>query len=901
MRCTVHSFLALVAVGVFGAGSLSAQVSFIPGEQRQVPNGPTYVTGGDFNGDGINDVVVSSTVRDRVSVLFGSPTGIFLSALEIPVGTLLRGVAVGDFNGDNINDIAVTDPNVGKLFIIRGEGSNGRNDGRFAAPQPFDVTRRGPVWVATGYFDSDNRTRLDAATANGAADSFTVLVNQGGNRGLNRVGTFPVSPNANPRVILAHDLNGDRFDDLILLNTGTRGTDEVSVFLNTGTGSFAGVVGQRFVVGTDAIGMTKGDFNNDGRIDLAVVNRDLQSTNQFSISILIGGESPRFRVLPPLRLSCPSRINGVAVVCTPQDIASADFDLDTRQDLAVSFSTRSADNNSVTAGFVNVYAGLGDGRFEFATQVIVGLGPRRLAAMDFTGDAIPDIAVAEFSNNSVRVLRAREIPPRPNGAACTVGRQCESGACVNNTCCSTPSCPEGERCDILPPRATTLDGVCRPPAPNGSRCTLGAQCESGRCVDGFCCASASCPEGQFCNTGTCGPPAGNGTPCSGPEQCASGFCTDGVCCSDPLCAVNAACNIPGSEGVCTTRLPPGSPCTDAAQCCTSVDDPTQCDPSYCIDGFCCERQCTSSETCGAPGREGLCVPKPTATPTPIFTPTPLPIGFPCTSDARCISGFCTDGVCCRERLCPAGQSCGVPGFAGTCQLKQATGSPCDSNDDCETGFCRPTGGGAGVCDIPPPTPTPTRVPPGGPCSDTSQCDSFFFCNTVEGGVCCNQNECPAGQSCRVPGQAGFCQPIPPTPTPRRGLGEACSRADQCESGFCVQNVCCEVEQCEDPGERCDITGFRGFCVPPFDVGEVCQKNSDCITNLCLAGFCQAPPTAPPTPPTPLPATPTPEIVTRVDRSGGCHVAPADSGNSWWLLVSIAALTWIRRQRSARWR
>jgi len=488
MRRTIGNFIRVITFTWVAALPAAAQVSFIPGEQRPVPNGPTYVAGGDFNGDGINDVVVASTVRDRVSVLFGSPTGVFLSAAEIPVGTLLRGVAVGDFNGDNLNDIAVTDPNVGKLFIIRGEGSGGRNDGRFASPQSFDVARRGPVWVATGNFD--NRPGLDAATANGAADSFTVLLNQGGNRGLSRVGTFPVGPNANPRVILAHDLNGDRLDDLILLDTGARGTDEVSIFLNTGTGTFSGVVAQRYIIGTDAIGIAKADFNNDGRIDLAVVNRDLQATNSFSLSILIGGESPLFRVLPPLRLSCPSRINGVPVVCTPQDIAAADFDLDTRPDLAVSFSTRSAENNSVTAGFVNVYTGLGDGRFEFGTQVIVGLGPRRIAAMDFTGDAIPDIAVAEFSNNSVRVLRAREIPPRPNGAACTVGRQCESGNCVDNTCCSTPSCPQGQRCDILPPRATTLDGGCRPPAPTGSRRTAGAQCEAHRCVWGAFCRTS---------------------------------------------------------------------------------------------------------------------------------------------------------------------------------------------------------------------------------------------------------------------------------------------------------------------------------------------------------------------------------------------------------------------------
>ena len=896
MRRTFSRATALAVMVVAWAWSAHAQISFIPSLQRAVPNGPTFVSGGDFNGDNINDIIVSSTVRDRVTVLLGTVDGTPGTPIELQVGALLRGVAVGDINGDSRNDIAVADFSQNRLFVIFGRG-----DGTFSTPQGFATARRGPVWVALGNFD--NRPGLDAVTANGPADSFSVLVNEGGNRGLRLAGNFPVGANANPRVVLAHDLNGDRVDDVILLDTGTRGTDEVSVFLNSGTGSFSGSIPQRFVVGVDAVGLTKGDFNNDGRIDLAVVNRQLQQTNRFSISILLGSESPLFRVRPPIEFSCPSRINGIEVTCTPQDIAAADFDLDTRTDLAVSFSTRATDNTQTTAGFVTVYAGLGDGRFEFGTQVIVGLGPRRIAAMDFTGDAVPDIAVAEFSNNSVRLLRGKEPPKRANGAPCVVGRQCESNSCVDNVCCSTASCPQGERCDVLPPNSSQLDGVCRPPAPNGNRCTLGEQCQSRRCVDGFCCASASCPPGQFCNTGTCGPPAPNGVPCSAGEQCASSYCTDGVCCADEICAVNAACNIPGSPGVCTTRLPPGSPCTDPAQCCTDPTDPTRCDPSFCIDGFCCERACASTESCGLPGFEGLCMPKPTPTATPPFTPTPKPIGQPCTSGVQCVSGFCVDFACCRDESCPPGQTCSFPGSAGTCVNKGDNGLPCDGNEDCLSGFCRrPSTGGVGQCDVPPPTPTPTPVPPGSPCSQISQCQAGFFCNVREGGVCCNLEECPEGMSCRLSSAPGFCTLLPPTPTPRKGLGATCVRAEECESLACVHSRCCETDQCppaEEAERRCDITGFAGFCAPPLGVGEPCTKNSDCLPpNTCsqsgLGLVCGPPLTPTLPPPTPPVATPTPEIQTSVSRSGGCQIDA--TGNSWWpLLLLPVAWLWPRRR------
>ena len=46
--------------------------------------------------------------------------------------------------------------------------------------------------------------------------------------------------------------------------------------------------------------------------------------------------NPLFTVLPPVVFSCPARLNGIPIVCTPQDIKAADFDSDTRTDLVAS-------------------------------------------------------------------------------------------------------------------------------------------------------------------------------------------------------------------------------------------------------------------------------------------------------------------------------------------------------------------------------------------------------------------------------------------------------------------------------------------------------------------------------------------------------------------------------------
>ncbi|MBI3783492.1 MAG: VCBS repeat-containing protein [Deltaproteobacteria bacterium] len=728
--------------------------------------------------------------------------------------------------------------------------------------------------------------------------------NAGGTRGLAAVGSFPTG--VGPRSILSADLNNDHFDDLILLDTGTRGVDEVSIYLNQGNGTFQGIVPQRYVVGVNTVAMTTGDFNNDGKLDIAVVNSGGAGLNNFTLSILLGDVNPLFNVLPPIIFGCPSRLNGIEVVCQPQDIKTGDFDSDSRPDIAISFSTRATNTQQATSGFVNAYAGRGDGTFDFGTQIIVGLGPRRIVAADVTGDSVPDVVVTAYTDSTVQVLRAKTPPKKNLGESCVVGRQCLSGKCVDGVCCDSGSCPTGQFCDILP-----NPGTCQQPAPPGTPCTDldGTQCSTHDCVNGFCCTTISCPLGQYCNTGMCAPPASNGTQCNADEQCSSNHCTDGVCCGDASCAVNAACNIPGSEGVCTTRLPPGQPCTDSRQCCTSTTDITACDPSFCENNFCCERQCTDSETCAFPGSEGRCVPAPAKTPTPTktplptLTPTPAGLGARCSFGANCLSGNCVDGVCCESASCGANESCSMPASPGHCVQKGGNGVSCSGNQDCTSGYCN----ASKQCDTPPtatPTLSPTPVPPGGSCGTTAQCQGGYLCNTFEGGVCCNLQQCPDGQTCRSTqvGQAGFCHQQDPTPTPvptKNMLGDVCTNASQCNTDAqgCIDGVCCDSNPCTRPN-RCDIFNFKGYCVPPLMIDDSCEKPADCETSFCnpVTLLCAPPPSPTATAIQDVPPTPTPPFKVSVSRSGGCTIGDGQNGHDGLALLAVLPFAfWLRRR------
>jgi hypothetical protein len=81
------------------------------------------IASGDFNGDGLPDVVTANTQGvSSVSVLLNNGDGTFQAHVDYQVPGGLQAVAVGDFNGDGKLDVAVatTDRNVG---ILLGNGN----------------------------------------------------------------------------------------------------------------------------------------------------------------------------------------------------------------------------------------------------------------------------------------------------------------------------------------------------------------------------------------------------------------------------------------------------------------------------------------------------------------------------------------------------------------------------------------------------------------------------------------------------------------------------------------------------------------------------------------------------------------------------------------------------------
>ena len=103
--------------------------TFQPGRFYAAANNVESIAVGDFNGDDQPDLVAANAYGE-VSIFLGSPAGIFQPALNVQAelvpnyttGADLRSVAVGDFNGDGISDIVVTNYGNNAVGVLLGAG-----------------------------------------------------------------------------------------------------------------------------------------------------------------------------------------------------------------------------------------------------------------------------------------------------------------------------------------------------------------------------------------------------------------------------------------------------------------------------------------------------------------------------------------------------------------------------------------------------------------------------------------------------------------------------------------------------------------------------------------------------------------------------------------------------------
>jgi FG-GAP-like repeat/Calx-beta domain/FG-GAP repeat/HYR domain len=241
-----------------GGGTFAPAVSYATGSQ------PYSIGLADVNGDGLLDIVTANLSSGNMSVLINQGAGTFITSAPIPVGNAPNGLVLEDFNADGRVDVVIVRQSPATLTVFLGNG-----DGTFAAALNQALTGS-PRAVRAGDFNVDGK--MDLAVANDTSPGeVDVLVGNGD-------GTFaaPVSypTGAFPRSLAVAEFNGDTKVDLTVASTSTASADVLS---GTGTGTFGAASPNSAGASANPNGIVVGDFNGDGKPDIATSNYGLNT------------------------------------------------------------------------------------------------------------------------------------------------------------------------------------------------------------------------------------------------------------------------------------------------------------------------------------------------------------------------------------------------------------------------------------------------------------------------------------------------------------------------------------------------------------------------------------------------------------------------------------------------
>ncbi len=278
---------------------------------------------GDFNDDGHADLAATSGNDDTVTILEGNGQGSFtpFSGSPIAVGSYPEAVKIGDFNNDGILDLVVANSGDDTLSILLGNG-----DGTFT-PASGSPTSAGvgdfPFFIAVADFNGDGNA--DLAVVNGRDNSLSLLEGNGDGTFTPFNGSPYIFPNAAGSCpVVAADFNGDGKIDLAVANfMAGQPNGTVYILLGNGDGTFTTSSQTPITVGLNPFSMVSLDYNGDGYTDLAIANFSFGDPTG-TLTLLLGQGNGLFQ--PP---GAP-----ITLGSQPNDVVTADFNGDGLPDLA---------------------------------------------------------------------------------------------------------------------------------------------------------------------------------------------------------------------------------------------------------------------------------------------------------------------------------------------------------------------------------------------------------------------------------------------------------------------------------------------------------------------------------------------------------------------------------------
>ncbi len=344
-----------------------AAPAFTPQMPLALPSAAEVVAA-DLNADGASDLVASSFLGTggpgtTVSVFLGDGNGGFV--LPAAYGTVAQPgpKEVADLDEDTHLDVAVVGA-AGVISILLGDGSGG-------LAQASTVGVASAADLAAADLDEDGHVDL---VAPGFFDSSVSVQLGRGDGSFEPPVAYAVG--VQPAFVAIGDVDNDGVADLAVVNNFDT---TVSILRGVGDGTFHPQHLVSVPGGNDLRSLALADLDDDGDLDMAVVNAFISA-----VAVFLGGGDGSFS------LATLHSVGG-----QPTRIVATDFNDDQFLDLGVA---------NADAGTVSILLGNGNGAFGPEYAVPAAYGASSIAVADMNLDGSPDLAVGNTFAGSISIL-----------------------------------------------------------------------------------------------------------------------------------------------------------------------------------------------------------------------------------------------------------------------------------------------------------------------------------------------------------------------------------------------------------------------------------------------------------------------------------------------------------------